>query len=306
MGIGIDLGGTAIKGGLVSDCGTIVQTLEFPTSRESGYEEIVEKLSQMIGALLEASPQTQAVGIGIPGIISADSEIVLSCPNLGWKNKPLKADLEKKLNHSVHLINDANAAALGEFTYGSGSGCQSMVMLTLGTGIGGGLIINNQIITGAHGVASEIGHMIVGENFYNCECGKNGCLETFSSATALIKYVENQIRNGVHSSLEEGSALNGAIIFEAAQNNDPLAIEAVDRMCHYLGLAISNMNDLLDPELFIIGGGLSAAGDFLLEKIQDAASRFLTYPDVASPKIVMAGLGNRAGIIGAAGLKNYH
>ncbi|WKY42905.1 ROK family protein [Eubacteriaceae bacterium ES2] len=306
MGIGIDLGGTAIKGGIVSDDGKIIETLEYPTVPESGYKNIVRKISHMISELLDISESVNEVGIGIPGIVDANSERILSCPNLGWKNKNFKFDLEKKLSVKVNLINDATAAAMGEFSYGSGVGAGSMIMLTLGTGIGGGIIINDQIISGVHGVASEIGHMIVGENFYDCECGKNGCLETFSSVTALKKYIDRQLQNGVHSSLRQYSNINGEIIFNEAQKNDHLAHEAVDRMCHYLGMAISNLNDVLDPNIFVIGGGLSASGDFLLNRITEALYKFLTYKDLVKPKLVLASLGNEAGLIGAGSLKNYH
>lgn len=306
MGIGIDLGGTAIKGGIVSDDGKIIQTLEYATIPESGYENILLTISRMINELRERSESVSEVGIGIPGVIDAHSQMILSCPNLGWKNKNFKSDLENKLSVKVNLINDATAAAMGEYAYGSGLGASSMIMLTLGTGIGGGIILNDQIISGTHGVASEIGHMIVGENFYDCACGKNGCLETFSSVTALKKYIDQQLQNGIPSNLAQYDMINGAIIFDEARNNDQLALEALDRMCRYLGLAISNLNDILDPDIFVIGGGLSAAGEFLLNKLIGSLQRFLTYKDLAQPQLVLASLGNDAGLIGAACLKNYH
>lgn len=303
MGIGIDLGGTAIKGGVVGSDGAITEFMTVPTNRESGYDKVVVKLEAMIRELSKKSGLPEVVGIGIPGIISGNGEMIISCPNLGWQNKTLKADLQERLNISIKLINDATAAAVGEFYFGSAKGKKNVVLLTLGTGVGGGIIINKQIITGAHGVASEIGHMIVGKNFYDCGCGKNGCLETFSSITALIEYVKMSIREGDNSSLKQTKEINGKLIFEAAQKHDALAVKAIDRMCYYLGIAISNLNDILDPELFVIGGGLSQAGDFLLDKIIAATENQLTYRGYAKPEIVLATLGNDAGIIGASKIK---
>lgn len=306
MKIGIDIGGTTIKGGLVDQSGMIIKALSITTNLEQGYDQIVCDLVDLIKELLGKINKVAEIGIGVPGIVSENGEMILSCPNLYWENRPLKADLEKHLRLSVYLINDATAAALGEMLFGCGIGRKSIVVLTLGTGVGGGILINNQIITGAHGLASEIGHMFVGDNFYDCNCGKNGCLETFSSATALIKYCQMKLKDNDQSILNDYENLDGAIIFKAAQNHDRLASQAVNRMCYYLGIAISNINDLLDPELFIIGGGLSAAGSFLLEKIKKETGKQLTYPDIAKPQIVLATLGNEAGILGASQLAHFY
>ncbi|WKY46317.1 ROK family glucokinase [Eubacteriaceae bacterium ES3] len=301
MGIGIDVGGTAIKAGVVDERGYVKHRMHIATNLESDYEQILSNLEEIIVQLCKNSAES-SVGIGVPGIVSANGEMVLSCPNLGWKNKALKKDLETRLDLKVNLVNDANAAAMGESLYGSGKGKTSSILLTLGTGIGGGLIINNGLIAGSHGVGSEIGHIIVGENFYQCGCGKNGCLETFSSATALTKYVNMRIKEGATSELKECQELDAEVIFDAAKKNDILACEATERMFYYLGLVISNLIDIIDPEIFIIGGGLSAAGDFLLKGIREATYKFLTYKELVRPEIVLASLGNDAGLIGAASL----
>ncbi len=302
MQIGIDVGGTAIKAGIVDESGEIIRTLSIPSNWVQGYHQVLSDLTKLVQNLLDERPELAEIGIGIPGIVSEGGDMVLTCPNLYWKNRPLKADLEKELGLKVYMINDATAAALGEMRFGSGVGKKTVVMLTLGTGIGGGVLINNQIISGLHGVASEIGHMLVGENFYDCSCGKNGCLETFSSVTALINYCQMRLEKKDQSRLQKYEALDGAIIFKEAENGDCLANDAVNRMSHYLGIALSNINDLIDPELFIIGGGLSAAGPFLCDKIKAATKKHLTFPQIAKPEIVLASLGNQAGIIGASQL----
>ncbi len=306
MQIGIDVGGTSIKGGIVDASGVIVESLSIASNWAQGYHQVVSDLSNLIQSLSYKKKGVKEIGLGIPGIVSEDGQMVLSCPNLYWKNRPLKADLEKNLGLTVYLINDATAAALGEMRFGSGVGKKTMVMLTLGTGIGGGIVINNQIIRGVHGVASEIGHMLVGENFYDCSCGKNGCLETFSSVTALINYCQMRLEKESESDLQKYDLLDGAIIFKEAKNGDCLANEAVDRMCYYLGIGLSNINDLIDPDLFILGGGLSAAGTFLLDKVRAATQKCLTYPRLAKPQIVLASLGNQAGIIGASQLSKVY
>lgn len=178
MGIGIDLGGTAIKGGIVDQLGVIQEERMLRTQSQLGYAQVLDDLVLLIKELQQLSPAETAVGIGIPGILSGDGTTVVSCPNLNWQNRALKQDLERLLTLEVLLVNDATAACIAEAAFGSTRGRSSSVMLTLGTGVGGGVIINDRVISGAHGVASEIGHMIMAENFYNCNCGKNGCLET--------------------------------------------------------------------------------------------------------------------------------
>jgi len=303
MGIGIDLGGTAIKGGIVNHRGVIQEERRVKTQKS--YECIVSDLAALINELVQLSPEETTVGIGIPGILSEDGSTVVSCPNLNWKNKALKQDLEAVQALEVLLVNDATAACIAEAAFGSTRGRSSSVLLTLGTGVGGGVIINDRIISGVHGVASEIGHMIMEENFYDCNCGKNGCLETFASATALIRYCQKQIDDGVESELKKDNSYDAKQIFDAAKAGDALALAAVNRLANYLGWAIANVNDLLDPGIFVIGGGLSGAGAFLLERIQTETKSRLTYPQYASPEIVLATFGNEAGMIGAANLRQF-
>lgn len=304
MGIGIDIGGTAIKGGIV-DRGVIQEERMVQTQSQLGYDQVLSDLILLIKELHQFSPEETVVGIGIPGILSADGSTVVSCPNLNWKNRPLKQDLESALSLEVLLVNDATAACIAEAAFGSTRGRSSSVMLTLGTGVGGGVIINDRIISGAHGVASEVGHMIMEENFYNCNCGKNGCLETFASATALIRYCQKRIADGAGTDLIAIENFDARHIFEAAKAGDSLALAAVNRLARYLGWAIANITDLIDPEIFTIGGGLSGAGEFLRARIITETKSRLTYPHYAAPEIVLATFRNEAGIIGAANLNRF-
>lgn len=305
MGIGIDLGGTTIKGGIVSSEGVVLKKYTLATNIQRGYIGVLEDLVDLVEGLLAIVPNEKSIGIGVPGIISGDGGTIVSCPNLHWKDRLLKQDLESCLPVKVFLVNDATAACIAEAVFGTLKGQANGMMITLGTGVGGGLILNHRIISGVHGVATEIGHMIMGENFYDCGCGKNGCLETFASATALVRYCLMRLEQGVSSLLDQEKILNGKLIMELAKSGDSLALEAVDRLANYLGMAISNINDILDPGIFAIGGGLSYSGDFLLEKIIQATKKYLTYPDYAVPEIVGASLKNEAGIVGAANIMNY-
>ncbi|WP_373483745.1 ROK family protein [Acetobacterium sp.] len=305
MGIGIDIGGTAIKGGIVDHLGVIQEERLVITQSQLGYDQVLNDLVLLIKELQQLSPKEATVGIGIPGILSADGATVVSCPNLNWQNRAVKQDLERALSLKVLLVNDATAACIAEAAFGSTRGRSSSVMLTLGTGVGGGVIINDRVISGAHGVASEVGHMIMEENFYDCNCGKNGCLETFASATALIRYCQKRIAEGVGTDLKANENFDARRIFEAAKAEDSLALAAVNRLARYLGWAIANISDLIDPEIFTIGGGLSSAGDFLLEKIKAETVSRLTYPAFAMPEIVLATFKNEAGMIGAANLGRF-
>jgi len=305
MGIGIDLGGTTIKGGIVNSKGQILEERFKMTLSHRGYKAVLDDLVKLIQDLSKIFPGEEQVGIGIPGVLSCDGSTIVSSPNLHWKNMTLKNDLEVRLKLSVLLVNDATAACIAEAAFGSIFGKANAMMITLGTGVGGGLILGHKIITGSHGVATEVGHMFMEENFYNCGCGKNGCLETFASATALVRYCDLRLGQGIHSALEKADILNAKIIMDEAQAGDLLALEAVDRLAKYLGMAISNISDIVDPEIYVIGGGLSYNGNFLLEKIRLSTKKYLTYPDFAVPDIVLARFKNEAGIIGAANLNNY-
>jgi len=231
--------------------------------------------------------------------------------NLGWDHVDLKRSIEREFGLPVYIENDAKAAALAEFMVGSLQGTQNSVLITLGTGVGGGIFLNGELYRGSNGKASEIGHMIVGENFYNCNCGKNGCFETFTSATALIQYTRKLMKDSDEETMIldklEGNLdlLDAKVIMECAQQGDSLSLKVVDRFINYLVIGISNLFNILDPELIALGGGVSKAGEYLLELIDRNISSNDCFQNMRNLKIITATLGNEAGIVGAAMLCKY-
>lgn len=311
MYVGVDLGGTNIAVGLVDENSILKYHKSTPTRAERGSKEVIKDIIKLINEAIRYyglnKETVKAIGIGVPGIAEPNSGEVIYCVNLGWNNVPLKQDLEKELNIPVFVDNDATVAGLAEYKIGAMRNCESGVFITLGTGVGGGIVINGKVRSGFNGVGSEIGHMIVGENFYPCNCGRNGCLETFTSSTALINYTIKLISEGNETSIvnkAKGSLqdINGKIIFEAAKEGDYVANKAVDRLVKYLAIGITNIINIIDPEIIALGGGLSGAGDFLLAKVREEVERVRYMKMIPIGKIVLATLGNEAGIIGAAAL----
>ncbi|WIF94206.1 ROK family protein [Caminicella sporogenes] len=309
MYIGVDLGGTNIAIGIVSRDGSLKYDKSIPTKRERKPDEIIRDIINVINEIIKEygveRETIKAIGIGIPGIADKKGNVI-QCVNLNWTDIPLKTPMEKELGIPVFIDNDATLAGLAEYEIGVMKGKESGVFITLGTGVGGGIIINGKIHTGFNNVGSEIGHMIVGENYYDCNCGRNGCLETFASATALINYTRKLIEEGNSETIinekinGDLNKLNGKIIINAAKEGDKLANKAVDRLVKYLAIGIMNITSVIDPEVFVIGGGLSRAGDFLLDKIRNEVSKNKYFKALPVGKVVLAKLGSEAGIIGAA------
>lgn len=307
--IGIDLGGTYIKGGIVNKDGDILVKKEVKTYVEQGHEKVICDISSLIKDLANELriniKYICSIGVGIPGVANKDG-MVYYATNLHWANVPLGDMLRKEfMDIPVYVENDATVAALAEYVKGSMKNKESGVMLTLGTGVGGGIIVNKKVFSGSHGLGSEIGHMIVGENFYKCNCGNNGCLETYASATALIKYAKKLIEDGndtlilekVQNNLDK---INAKIIVDCAKEGDAISIKCVDRLIRYLSIGIANIMNIMDPQVISIGGGLSKAGDFILDKIRKEALKYVLFKELKYGDIVLATLGNDAGIIGSA------
>lgn len=308
MYVGIDLGGTNIAAGLVNEHGDILYQTSCPTKSERPASEIAKDMAKLVESLIKdykiSKEDVASVGIGIPGLANEDG-VVIYCVNLGWTNVPLRKMLEDELHIPVFMDNDATVAGLAEYEKGSMKGCHSGILLTLGTGVGGGIILNGEVFSGFHGVGSEIGHTVVGENFYNCNCGKNGCLETFASSTAIIKYTRKLLESNKDSMImnkAEGNIdnINAKIIFDCAKAGDEIANIAVKRFVKYLAIGIFNITNFLDPEIIALGGGVSGAGEYLLNLVIKEVENNKYYEELPSPKIVLAELGNEAGIIGAA------
>jgi len=312
--IGIDLGGTNVGIGIVDNENKLIYKDSIPTKSERGFNEIVEDIVDLISRIINinniSKEHIQGIGIGVPGIVDPKSGIVIDCVNLRWNNVDIKGIIENKLNIPVSVGNDATVAGVAELVVGAMKGCQTGVLITLGTGIGGGIIINEEVYDGFHGVGSEIGHMIVGENYYNCNCGRNGCLETFSSSTAIIRYVRKLIEEGNDSAIMAEvkgnlNSIDGKVIFDQAKAGDKVACKVIDRMTNYLAIGIMNIISVIDPEVFVIGGGLSATGEYLISIIRDKVSQIAYYKGMDIGEIILSRIGNDGGIIGAAALCRY-
>lgn len=314
MLVGIDLGGTSIKAGLVNREGKILIQSSIDTKVGRDYRLIIEDMEKQIEKLLldygSKIEDVESIGIGAPGLMNYKSGHVIYCTNLFWNNVPLGIELKAHFNKPVFIENDATVAGLAESLFGSTRNVANSVFITIGTGIGSGIIINHKVYSGSHFAGSEFGHMIIGDNFYQCNCGNNGCLETFASATAMIKYAAHRLeKDGVESAILDKAAgkaenINAKIIFDAAQDGDQLGMETVDRMIKYLSIGLINVYNILDPDIIAIGGGVSKAGGYLIERLKvEVGKRFFT-PNIKYGDIVLAQLGNEAGILGAAFLGN--
>lgn len=310
MYIGVDLGGTKIAVGIVTKEGKILLQRNSPTKAKRGAKEVINDIVKLIKELIVELNMKEkdvlGIGIGVPGPTDNNTGYVIQCVNLGWVNVPLRSMINEQLNIPVQIDNDASLAALAEHEIGSLKDIDSGVLLTLGTGIGGGIILKGNLLTGSHGVVCELGHTIVGENFYDCSCGRNGCLETFASATALIKYTKKIIKESNTSTIildklnGNLELLDAKIIFDAAKEGDFIAIKAIERFAKYLAIGISNLINILDPEMISIGGGVSKAGEYLMDLIRSYLYKYKAFKNVEIANINLAKLGNEAGIVGAA------
>jgi glucokinase len=309
MYIGVDLGGTKTKIGIVDDKGQIICSGTIITDPSHDYKVIMKDIIAEIERLLKQQNLTakavQAIGIGVPGLVDYEKGRVIYCTNLSWYDVDAAFYLREHFNIPVYIENDATAAAYAESLFGSTKEARSSVFLTIGTGIGGGIIINKKIIRGAHGVGSEIGHMVIGENFYDCNCGRNGCFETLASASAMVRYALHQLdRHEINSSLQsiyrEKGQLEAKDIFDHAASGDALASETVNRTAKYLAIGIANIYNFLDPEIIAIGGGVSKADDSFFRLVRNLVKKMTLVDCIEYGRIVRAELGNDAGIIGAA------
>jgi glucokinase len=307
--LGIDLGGTNIKGGVIAADGRILVGRSIDTQASGGFSHVYGRLVGLIRELLgdPAGGGAGAIGVGVPGPMSHERGHIHAAPNLpGWVNIPLRDLLTRDLSVRVTIENDANAAAFGELVAGAGRGCRDMVMLTLGTGIGGGIILGGRLIRGAFDNAGEIGHVIVESPGRPCPCGQSGCLERYASAHAIGERAAEAIRAGRASSLTDvlaaAAQLTAADVCDAAHAGDALAAELWDDACRTLAIACVNLQHLLNPQKIVLAGGLINAGARLLDPIRKhfAALTWRIAPDL--PEIALAKLGGDAGIVGAAAL----
>ncbi|WP_054637437.1 ROK family glucokinase [Thalassobacillus sp. C254] len=307
--LGIDVGGTSIKMALFTRKGEMVKKWSIPTDNQEEGNYIVPQVKQSVVMKLEEKglslDNLSGTGIGVPGFLDNENERVESAVNIGWRDYPLVSILSQSLGTPVLMDNDANLAAAGEFWKGAGKGAQDVMCFTIGTGVGGGVIIDGKIVHGVGGMAGEVGHITVDPfGGKKCNCGKKGCLETISSATGMVNEALEGLMQRSNSLLHQkkGNELIAKDIFEAAAKEDELAKEVIDRSMFYLGLVIANACTLLNPKKIVIGGGVSSAGDALLDPLRSHFSRFALKKVKDDTEFVVAELGNDAGVTGAAWL----
>lgn len=304
--LGIDIGGTTVKLGLFNNEGELLNKWEIETRKIENGKYILFDIAESINNTLEESNISKddvlGAGVGVPGPVKDDGT-VLGCVNLGWPVFNVSEELEKLLNIPIKVANDANIAALGEMYQGGGKGYENMIMVTLGTGVGGGVIINNHVIAGTNGAGGEIGHINVNPHEkISCNCGRKGCLEQYASATGIVKLAIDILTNeNSDSKLRKIENITAKDVFDLAKENDELAIKVVDKFSSILGRALSNIACICNPEAFVIGGGVSKAGDMLLDRLKKCYSENTFYA-AANTDFKLATLGNDAGIFGGAKL----
>ena len=312
--IGIDLGGTGIKIGVVDESGAILSQGETPTLAGRPYENIIADMGRcMLDVMARGGFEEKdiaSIGVGIPGVADEKTGHVIFCTNLGWSDVPLRTELQKYLNKPVYIDNDATVAGFAESICGVSAGCQSSVFMTLGTGVGGGIVIGGRPWSGFHGVGSEIGHIPMDIGGIPCTCGNEGCLERYCSATAIIRMGKQILQQHPESLMMEmvggdPEKLNAKIVFDAARELDNAAMKVFTTYVDYLAKACYTIIAFLDPEVIVLGGGVSKAGAFLLDAVRARVPKYLLFKTLPYSRIELARLGADAGMIGAAMLGKH-
>jgi glucokinase len=316
LAIGIDIGGTKVAGGVVDAEGQVIRRARRDTPHRSTSPNVVEDtIVEVVAELLDVAradglAEVVAVGIGAAGFVAADRATVVFAPHLSWRDEPLEANLQRRVAVPISVDNDANAAAWAEWRFGAARGESHVMMVNLGTGIGGAIVTDGEILRGRFGIAGEFGHMQVVPGGQRCECGNRGCWEQYASGNALVREARSLMTAGSPLASDliarvdgDPAALTGPMITEAAREGDATATELLAEIGQWLGVGIANLAAAFDPGLFVIGGGVSAAGDLLLEPARATFRRHLTGRGYRPEAVIVAAqLGNEAGLIGAADL----
>jgi len=305
--VGLDVGGTAIKAGVCSEDGKLLHTFEGPTENEKGSDRVMGNMAKYARTVVEqisaSWDDVAGVGVGVPGFLDIQNGVLLASPNLVLKNAPLQDYLSEQLGKPVRINNDANVAALGEAWGGAGRGVSDCVMYTLGTGVGGGIIIGGRIVVGCNAMAGELGHIAIVPDLeaIQCGCGKKGCLETVASATGIIRMAKDAVERGELVQLANRE-ITAKDVFDLAKAGNETAARIVQRAAHYLGKSMALVSVVVNPQRFIIGGGVAKAGEYLFGLIREAYLKHALEAASKGVEIVPAELGNNAGVVGAAGL----
>lgn len=308
--VGIDLGGTNIVAGVVDENYNIIAKEKVKTNLPRTAKEVIADMAEVARKAVETAGITMddiiSVGVGTPGTANKETGIVEYSNNLKWDNVNLAQMLKEHLNKDVFIENDANAAAFGEYVAGAGKGHKSLVAITLGTGVGGGVITDGKILTGFSYSGAELGHSVISFDGEHCSCGRTGCFEAYASASALIKQTQRAMINDKYSSMWEIvdgdiTKVNGKTAFDGMRVNDKTATAVVDNYIYYLGIGVANMINIFNPEILCIGGGICKEGDTLIKPlIEKVVPQTYARKEESRTKIVVAKLGNDAGVIGAA------
>jgi glucokinase len=308
LAIGIDIGGTKVKAGVVDEDGVVLESIlrDTPSTSPTEVEDTIADIVQE----LHSRHYVIAVGIGAAGFVDSSRSTVLFAPHLAWRNEPLRDAVRRRVGLSALVDNDANCAAWAEWRFGAAQNESDLVCITLGTGIGGGLVLGGQVHRGRNGIAGEFGHMEVVRDGHQCECGNRGCWEQYASANALVRDARRLVdtdplraRPLLDRAGGDISAITGVLVTQVAVDGDPMSIGLLSDMGEWLGVGIANLAAALDPGTFVIGGGVSDAGDLLIRPATEAFRSSLTGRGFRpEPRIVRAHLGNQAGMIGAADL----
>lgn len=309
--IGVDVGGNSIKGGAVNDEGKVLDEFTVPINRYDEPENTFGHLASEINDFIKTHQYDEpisGVGLGIPGLINKDTGVVASSPNMPkWLNFNIKEFLEKRIKLPIKLVNDASAAALGEAKFGSGRKYKYLVMFTLGTGVGGGIVFNGQLIDGNEGEGAQLGHSVLILNGRRCSCGRRGCLEAYASATALSKQTRYMMQlypeSLLHQCAEEVGRVNATVAFMAAKRGDPVGIKLINDYVMYLSEGIMNYCNIFRPDIVVLSGGVANEGEYLISRIRKyIEDREYGYKNSPKVEIKQAELGYNSGKIGAASL----
>ena len=301
---GVDIGGTTVKLGLFTAGGEIVDKWEIKTRTENQGEAVLPDIAEALNAKLAEKKigrdEVEGIGVGVPAPVDAEG-VVQNTANLGWGYKEVKREMEELSGMRAEIGNDANVAALGEMWLGAGKGRKNIIMVTLGTGVGGGIIIDGKIVTGHHGAGGEIGHANVDHHeTESCNCGNKGCLEQFASATGIVRMAKKELAaSGENSVLRDMDDISAKAVLDAFKENDPVAVATMEKVGEQLGGSLAIFSCVTDPETIVIGGGVSKAGQPLIDCIQKYYKEY-TFSSCKETPIVIATLGNDAGIYGAA------
>ena len=314
MILGIDVGGTSIKIGFVSENGDVFDKWEIPTNTNENGKHIVHDIWTSIEKKLKQHQMKKSIllgiGVGAPGFIDAKTGVVYRAVNIGWQDFELASQFKELSGLPVYIANDANVAVLGENWKGAGNQANNLIAVTLGTGVGGGIIANGSVLDGENGTAGEIGHITVDPNGYLCNCGRKGCLETITSATGIVRQAMDLIDENPTSDLAvyygEAGSISAKDVFDLASKGDSLCDQVIDHTANVLGLVIANTATIINPSKVLIGGGVSQAGDQLILRIEKYFKEYALerISDICEVKV--AELGNDAGMIGAAYLVKHN